>query len=204
MQQTDYTELMSNKTDEQLQVYLNSSSRYVPEAVNAAIAELERRGTTLPVEEKEKVIAASVEKTIPSDFTPSYVKQRKYHTTDENAPLLYSKRAVWGFSAFGSVMFGTILMAINIRKNNLRGFYVVLITGIALYAVGAAVLLLLPQIRSLAFVINILLSMVLVGPLWNKYIGTETMYRPRKIWVPLVIAVIFFVVIVAIAIRSMP
>ena len=47
----DFQKLMSGKTDEELQEYLDNRSKFTPEAVEAAIAEFQKRGRTFSNEE---------------------------------------------------------------------------------------------------------------------------------------------------------
>jgi hypothetical protein len=42
----DFKKLISNKSDEGLQEYLDKRSKFTPEAIEAAIAEMQKRGRT--------------------------------------------------------------------------------------------------------------------------------------------------------------
>ena len=52
----DFPKLMSKKSDEGLQEYLDNRDRYVPDAIEAAVVEMKKRGRKFTVEEIEGLI----------------------------------------------------------------------------------------------------------------------------------------------------
>lgn len=69
----DFEKLMSNKSDEGLQEYLNNRAKYTPKAVEAALAELQKRGLTFT---EEKLNSVKEELQQRKEFIPEW-QQRK-------------------------------------------------------------------------------------------------------------------------------
>lgn len=108
---------------------------------------------------------------------------------DEQAPLLYSKRTIYAFSALFSVLAGAILMVMNTRKLEKHDAIVPILTFAISYL--ALVISLVEYLESYfnkpmdnSTVFSILGGLLLTHFLWGKYIGDETQYRKRKILIP--------------------
>lgn len=202
MTRIDYKELMARKSEEELRVYLTSSVRYTNEAVSAAVAEMELRGLAITSEERKQIEDGLTQKALNTPPTSFYEKQKIFQTDDPAAPLLYTKMAIWLFSALVNGLFGAVLMAMNIRKNKLQGFYPVLVIGLGLSIAVYIVLLSIPRTSGLILGMNAIVGGVLTGPIWNKYIGRETMHRPRKVWTPLVIAIVINICMFSLVLMS--
>lgn len=189
MVKIDFEELMRSKSDEGLRVYIDDSMRYQPEAVQAAMAELERRGN--PVQEPEIVeIKQQMEYAIQNEkkaFKFAY-DQEHLVTDDVNAPLLYSRRAIFLSTVFMGALFGSILMAINIRRNNYQGIVPVLLFG-ALYTVSLIILTANnpTSIKLLTIPMALLAGTIIADYFWPKYIGKETIFRRRSVLIPVII-----------------
>lgn len=114
----------------------------------------------------------------------------KFNIVDKvDAPSLYSRRAIYYFTTFCSVFFGGTLMFLNLRKlKNKQGQIVVAAYSI-LY--GVITMTILSQFKRNTF-ITLLVSMIgsfaLYNYFWKKYIGSDTEYRAKAIWIPLSIA----------------
>lgn len=202
MVKIDFEELMRSKSDEGLRMYIDHSARYEPEAINAAITELERRGNGVP-EQKVTEIEERIEYVTQKEkkaFKFAY-DQEHLVTDDVNAPLLYSRRAIFLSTIFLGSLFGSILMAINIRKNNYRGVIPVLLFGV-LYTICFTLLTANNPtgIRLLSIPLALLAGGVLAGFFWPKYIGSETVFRRRSVLIPVIIGLFL---IIAIAILSL-
>jgi hypothetical protein len=118
---------------------------------------------------------------------------RKNVVTDPNAPLLYSKVSIMIFSTIFTVIFGAILLSINvdnkISKLKIIGFGV-LFTTLAILIGNLA-----PQSTLYVYFINGIGGYFLTSEFWNRYLGRETKYRTKPIWIPLVISVIISVLL---------
>ena len=181
------------KSDEELHNYIDNREKYLPESVEAAVAELQHRGVEFSDEElkviaedmKARRAATSVQTSFNGFFSdPEKVKQ----VEDEDAPAFFTKRAIYMFSILSSLFFGSILLAINVSKTkNYIG-----IVGIVLYgfliSVGAIVIVKYYNLNPVfVLIINILGTFPLNNFFWNKYLGNDTLYRVKPIWAPLII-----------------
>ena len=182
---------MAKKTVEELLEYINNFDRYTAEALTAVVNELRARGHDFSDEElntiKERIKKENEIEEEENIFRSSK-SLRKNIVTDPNAPLLYSKVAIMVFSTIFTVIFGAILLSLNINKKNQK-IYVV---GFGVLFTTLAILIgnLVPHSTSYVFLINGIGGYVLTSDFWNKYLGRETKYRTKPIWIPLVISIV--------------
>ncbi|MDR0332290.1 MAG: hypothetical protein LBI15_02390 [Dysgonamonadaceae bacterium] len=193
---TRFEELISKKTVEELMEYIDDFDRYASGALTAVIKELKAKGKSFSEEELkslydriEKKREIEEEEDSVFDFGLSKL-QNKYVVTDPNALLLYSKTAIASFSIFFTVIFGAVLLAKNIdnKTNKIK------VIGVGLLFTILAILLgnLFSQ-TLYVYLINGIGGYVLSVEFWNKYIGRETKYRAKSIWIPLIISIIISV-----------
>ena len=114
---------MTTKSDDGLQEYIDNRQKYSPVAIYAAIDELKKRGRTFTDEEFTQIVndiekqqEISKQRVVESDGSSS--KMNKNVVDDPSAPQYYSERAIYIFSIIFSVLFGSILMAMNINKTD--------------------------------------------------------------------------------------
>jgi hypothetical protein len=108
---------------------------------------------------------------------------------------MYTPRAVWGFSAFFSVIFGAVLLANNIAERD--GKQTVIAFGIFFTAASIFFLSLVPVTNTLlTLVVNSGGGYLMVALFWNKHIGKYTPYRAKPIWKPLIISLLITIPIV--------
>jgi len=185
-----FESLIKRKTVEELKEYIGDFERYSPWALTAVVNELNVRGV-LPDEESnslyeriEKKKEIEEEQTL---FSPTK-SWKKYIVTDPNAPLLYSKYAVTSFSLFFSAIFGAILLALNTenKANRIKAI------GVGVLFTASAILIsyIIPYPSLYVLGINGFGGYLLSTEFWNKYIGRETKYRTKPIWIPLLISII--------------
>src|SRR5262249_18940172 len=111
-------------------------------------------------------------------------------TGPEQLPVLYSRRAIEGFS-FGMLpLWGAVMFAMNLRRLN-RSDGVLPAT---LFGTGYLVAVIYLT-ESVAPKIPIHLwngvgALIMRYAFWNKFIGKNVKFEKRKIWVPLLIAVV--------------
>ena len=202
----NFEELMKKKSEEDLQKYINDSKRYVPEAIQAAVNELKNRKIILNEDVLIKVNSEIEQKKIEQD------KENESHwdtnvVVDYSAPLLYSEKTIWRFTFLFGAVTGAILMAVNF--NNLgkkKEMPMVLIFGIGytLLTIWAIVFIERNYQSSsgLALIFNALAVAVFTKFFWRKYIGKETKYRKRKVWMPLIICIAVSILLLFVMIYS--
>ena len=112
---------------------------------------------------------------------------------DQNAPALYSRKAIYFFTSFFSVVFGGILMSINLKKVNRKdAIWIVLVYSVAYVVAQVLILSQFKMNGTLTLVVSMIGSFALYNFFWKKYIGIETKYRTKQIWIPLIIGVGIF------------
>jgi len=119
--------------------------------------------------------------------------------TDNSAPQLYSHRIITTFSALFSVLFGSILFAMNTnRTGNRKGGIVAIAFGVIYTALQIAIIsIIAPNTSGLTIVFNFLGASVLTGFFWNKYIGVDAKYRTRPWIIPLIIGLLISALFIA-------
>jgi hypothetical protein len=209
----DFPQLMSQKSDEGLQKYLDDRAKYVPEAVEAAIAEMQKRGGVFPddelatprqdlqqLQEKREAIEKS------QDEYFGKTDWKKNVVSDANASVYYSERAINGFSIGLGVLFGAVLLAINFRKTECKKGVVEVIAFGVVYTILQIWLLsvLLPNRNTaVTYMCSAFGALILNKFFWKKYIGKDVKYRARSIRNPLIVGgVILVLFVVAIAFGS--
>jgi lipopolysaccharide export LptBFGC system permease protein LptF len=194
----------ATRSTEELQERVDNREKYLPETVEASVEELQIRGVEFS-EEELTVIAEdmqarrSLAELKPDSYGMFGDRDKNNLIEDPDAPLLFSRRAIYGFSVFFSVFFGAVMLAMNVSKTSGKknAIWVVLF-GLA-YTV--AMILLLQNFKAstgLAIAPTILGAYLIEALFWNRFIGTSTLYRKRPIWVPLAIGIVivgFFIFI---------
>lgn len=199
---------MSSLSDEELEEYVEAYVNYTPAAITAAVFEMKRRGRIYTTEEANVIRAKILERkdTLAAESKSAISSMAEWKgnvVEDEEAPLLYSQRAIYLFSAFFSPLFGAILLAINVSKYaDKRGVYEIVGFGVACL-VGLGVFnSYFPDLHhAISVGANLAGAYALNNFFWNKHIG-KTTYRARDIAVPLVIACAVTLVLLYFAIHS--
>jgi hypothetical protein len=113
-------------------------------------------------------------------------------------PLLYSKRAIQGFTLFFSTIFGAILLMQNLKEMNKPvARNQVLVFGVA-YTIASVILLnYLPKMFFVTLLFNIFGYAILSEYFWNKNLGNQLKFKKKEIWKPLTITfvVMFFLLL---------
>jgi len=192
-------ELLSTKTDDQLKYYIFNVEKHTVESVRIALAELKSRNVELPDDIEEQI-----EKNIE-------LKKSNYDTVkgwsknvveDIDAPEYYSQSAIYAFSIFFSVLFDSVMMAINLKNAQKEWgwpiLFGLLFTGGFIY---------LSQFRSgsstgFSLVINAVGVIIMYQLFWNKHIGKETKYRAKPIWIPLLVGIALMVSLIYLVIQA--
>ena len=184
----DNIALMSNR---ELKEFLQESSNSGGEAHEVALLEAKERGIRIVAPtalSEHPLILTKV------DLTSKDQWDADQHTTDESAPLLYSKRVIYSFSLFFSVLFGAALIVLNLRALKKPEGVVPTISFSIAYL--GTVIFLFDFIESnfntkvpFSNFISFLGAWLILELVWNKYIGKEIKYRKRAIVIPLLIGV---------------
>lgn len=198
----NFIEEVTSKTTEELREIAVNFDMYRGALVAAAKQELTNRGIELTDEEKAKIeekknkrrqVAIS---SVDSNKTwNSFLVKWKINIVDDiNAPQLYSRQVINIFSILFSVLFGGILLAINLKTvNHKKAIFPVLVFSVLYTGLVVFILNLIPgSPTTLTVVFNLLGAIVLYNFFWGKYIGKEFQYRTKPFWIPLVIGVAIF------------
>jgi hypothetical protein len=108
---------------------------------------------------------------------------------DPDAPELYSPRAIWGFSIFFTVIFGAVLLFVNLK--NKKAKWVVIGFGLLYTSLVIIIMNFIPQPNAgLSVGLNGGGGLLLTNLFWDKYVGRETKFRAKPIWKPLIISIL--------------
>lgn len=112
---------------------------------------------------------------------------------DENAPHLYSDKVIYTFSILFSVIFGGVLLSINLKEADKRKGILTVIVFSILYTVLSIYLLeLLNAGNGGTLLFGAIGAIILNEFFWKKYLGKDISYH-KKSWVkPLIIALLIF------------
>ena len=178
---------MRLKSNKELKIILKEKNEYTQEAVQAVIWEMEIRNLIDKTDAlykdtfKENNLIDPDEKNINNNENPS---------KELILPVLYSKRAIQGFSIFFTTIFGAILLMQNLKdmqKPLARNQ--VLVFGILYTTVSAILLNYLPKMFFITLLFNIIGYAVLTEFFWNKHLGNKLEYTKKEIWKPLTISI---------------
>lgn len=187
---------MLKKSNAELEHILEDKDSYTDEAVQAVIWELENRNLI----ERDTVKLAIMPEEKETDFEE---KQGDVKDTNENSfealvsPVLYSKKAIQGFTIFFSTLFGAILLMSNLQKmNKPKARIEVFVFGIV-YTIFTIILLnYLPKTFFLTLIFNIVGYAVLIEYYWNKNLGKEFKHEKKQIKKPLIISLSVLAILV--------
>ncbi|MBB3186797.1 hypothetical protein [Microbacter margulisiae] len=120
----NFTEDVKTKSDKKLKEIVIHFDNYQEALISAAENELANRGIELSDEEKRTIEIAKqkmVQETIKKqetdeDWDAFHPKWKQNIVKDENAPQLYSRRVINIFSILFCVLFGGILLAIQLSQ----------------------------------------------------------------------------------------
>jgi hypothetical protein len=187
---------LAAKSNDELYAYIENREKYLPVTVKTAVAELETRNITFTPEELQVIhedmkarVELAQDEPGQSIFTTGVWKYRL--VDDEFAPKLFSQLVVFVFSILFGVLFGSVLMAVNISKTQNRDKAFMIVVYGFLFEIAAGFLL----GGSVAGAVLIILAKVLGGFLltsfyWKSLIGADMLYKARPIWVPLAIGIL--------------
>ncbi|MDQ3108567.1 MAG: hypothetical protein M3R17_01615 [Bacteroidota bacterium] len=185
----NYSEKVAVLSEQSLNEYIVNRYKYIPEIVEAAIAELQKRGRVFS-EEELLTIRKDIE--VKEEEIKSKDKEVWNVTppvADQDAPEYYSMQVIRIFSVLFSVLFGSILMAMNLSRSPAKkGVIEVIIFGV-LFTFSMVLLGSKIQMNGLGIILNFAGAYLMEYFFWNKYIGADAAYRKRSFWIPLAIGI---------------
>jgi uncharacterized membrane protein YagU involved in acid resistance len=123
-----------------------------------------------------------------------------YAVENEQVPAYYSQKTIWIFSIVFSVIFGAVLLILNIKDK--KGKLLVALYGVTYMVFMFVVLSKVERNTALTFAANALGGYFLTSFFWNRFIG-KTPYSKKPFWKPLVVAILITIPLVILAIYSM-
>jgi hypothetical protein len=204
MRTNNFTQNMLKKSNAELELIFEEKDTYTDEAIQAVIWELENRNLI----EKDTIKLAIIPVENETDVEEKQQDSKDISESSFEAfvlPVLYSKKAIQGFTIFFSTLFGAILLMSNLQKmNKLKARIEVFVFGIV-YTIFTIVLLnYLPKTFFLTLIFNIVGYAILIEYYWNKNLGKEFKHEKKQIKKPLIISLsvlailVFFSIIPAI------
>ena len=196
MRTNSFTAKMSKKSNGELETIFDEKSKYTEEAVQAVIWELENRSLI----EKTEILYQDPEKVVQlTKVTSTKETQEKNESPFEELvlPVLYSQKAIQGFTIFFTTIFGAVLLMRNLKEmNKPKAAIQVLVFGIVYTLFSIILLNYLPKMFFITLIFNLIGYAVLSEFFWNKNLGTELAYNKKKIWKPLFISTLILFLVV--------
>jgi len=185
MKQNSFTRNMRLKSNKELEDILKEKNRYTQEALQAVIWEMESRNLIEKSEvhfEENTLRDISVSKEVTNDHKSSYEKLV--------LPILYSKKAIQGFTIFFTTIFGAVLLMHNLKEmNKLKARNQVLIFGIVFTILSAILLNYLPKMFFITLLFNLIGYAVLIDFFWKNHLEKELEFTKKEVWKPLTISI---------------
>ncbi len=188
-----YSQTMAKKSDTALALVLEEKHKYTEEAIQAVIWELENRN----IIEKDSIIQnpsvlvpeAVVKEGERGNLLKNAPLEEEEEEEEEVPPILFSKRAIRGFTIFFSTLFGVVLLMHNLKKMNKRKARMeVLFFGIFYTFFTMILLSYLPTTLFITLLFNGIGYVVLTEYFWNKSLGKNVEYQKEQITKPVIIS----------------
>ena len=198
------------RSDEELRERIDNRQKYMPETVEASVAELIIRGAIFSIDEL-KVINEDIQMQRANAAITGRIgffnnSLNNVIVKDPDAPLMYSRRVICTFSFFFGALFGAIMMSMNFRKLGKRkdAIYAILF-GIGFTALQVFLVSSTNPATSGSYLIlgGLVAAICLDFFFWKFHIGYETFYRARSIGAPLIIGILIWGSLLALLILAM-
>ena len=204
----NYSYIASSLSTEELLHRIDHREKYMPESIEAAVHELQFRKHEFTGDELRQINEdVSIQRVNAANFNGrkgAFSSSKGVTVIDPDAPMLYSLTAIRVFTILCGAFFGSILMAINLNKvsKGIYAFYAI-IFGIIFTAAQYFLQTTLSHSGSPetgAFLGGLVASYMLDFLFWKNIIGYATFYRKKPIWIPLIIAIVIFGLLITAAI----
>ncbi|MDQ4140177.1 MAG: hypothetical protein M3142_06595 [Bacteroidota bacterium] len=190
-----YVNKMAAKTELELLEYFHNHQKYVPEAVLAAVNELQKRGRTFT--EAELATLEPERQAVRQAAIEEIARNAEAEEETEEVPQLYTPSTILGFSIFFSLLFGGVLLATNIRQiGNRRGSWAVIGFSILYMFIEVVAMYQFKRSSTMSLAFNLVGAFILNYYFWPKYVGVQRAYEAKPIWRPLVISILIVLPII--------
>ena len=192
-----FEEQVKTMTDPELKDIVLHHGSHKAAFITAAKKELFRRGVEL-FDIRQEPGEKSIDSFSKSKKSWNWVlpKWQQNIVYDIEAPQLFSRQALNIFSILFSVLFGGVLLSINLKVIGKQKK----ILPVLLFSLGSAALTFLvigltwsTLERGISIIIvglNAIGASFLYNYFWAKYIGIDFKYRTRPIWIPAIISIV--------------
>jgi hypothetical protein len=200
---TKFTKLMNDdhkfraalRSTDKLHNCIDNREKYLPETVEAAVEGLQSRGVVFTEEEltviREDMQARRDLALSDADSSSVFSRDDKSRQVeDPDAPAFYSKRLILVFSILFSVLFGSVMLAINVSKmQNLSKAVLVVLFGLGFTVLAVAIAATYHLSSPFSILFGYLGAYAMEYLFWRSYIGNATLYRAKPFWPPLITGV---------------
>ena len=205
--------VLEKLSDSELEKYLKTESRFVPEAIQFAYEILKERGKQFSEIETNR-IENLINSKIESEKTNEPIYKNgwdKNLTENDNAIELYTNKLIWIFSIASGVIFGTVLQAINYRKvKNNNGLIFTILFGI-LYTIfqiyiSSYVEENFPNFQARGRSLTFILSGIGATGLFvirEKIFEIKNEYKAKSFVAPLIISILIYIPIIYAMIKGL-
>jgi hypothetical protein len=193
MRTNTFTLKMSKKSNAELEGIIQDKSSYTEEALQAVIWELENRNLI----EKDEIILEETAAVEGVQIAEKINEKNESVFEEFENPILYSKKAVQGFTIFFGPLFGVVLLMFNLKAvNKPKARMQVLVFGIGYTLFSFVGLSYLPKMFFITLIFNLIGYVVLVEYFWNQNLGKELQYTTKEITKPLIISLLILALVI--------
>ena len=179
---------MSLKSNKELETILKKNNDYTQEAIQAVIWEMENRNL---IDKSDVLYKNTFKENNQIDTDEKNLDNNENPSKELILPVLYSKRAIQGFTIFFTTIFGAVLLMYNLKEmNKLKERNQVLIFGIVFTIISAILLNYLPKMIFTTLLFNLIGYAILIEFFWKNNIEKELEYAKKEVWKPLTISII--------------
>jgi len=179
---------MRLKSNKELETILKKNNDYTQEAIQAVIWEMENRNL---IDKSDVLYKNTFKENNQIDTDEKNLDNNENPSKELILPVLYSKRAIQGFTIFFTTIFGAVLLMYNLKEmNKLKERNQVLIFGIVFTIISAILLNYLPKMIFTTLLFNLIGYAILIEFFWKNNIEKELEYAKKEVWKPLTISII--------------
>jgi len=179
---------MRLKSNKELETILKKNNDYTQEAIQAVIWEMENRNL---IDKSDVLYKNTFKENNQIDTDEKNLDNNENPSKELILPVLYSKRAIQGFTIFFTTIFGAVLLMYNLKEmNKLKERNQVLIFGIVFTILSAILLNYLPKMIFTTLLFNLIGYAILIEFFWKNNIEKELEYAKKEVWKPLTISII--------------
>ena len=178
---------MRLKSNKELETILKKNNDYTQEAIQAVIWEMENRNL---IDKSDVLYKNTFKENNQIDTDEKNLDNNENPSKELILPVLYSKRAIQGFTIFFTTIFGAVLLMYNLKEmNKLKERNQVLIFGIVFTILSAILLNYLPKMIFTTLLFNLIGYAVLIEFFWKNNIVNRNL---RPIYIEMKVRQIHF------------